>query len=94
MACDNSMESRIYSSAKCRNHGVNLLRNMHQLAEEQNEEKVIRVSRSKLMYHSHIHTLPTFHKYFKELQDFGYMEYTPSYHPGFRSVLSLCILDC
>ncbi|WP_376787022.1 integrase core domain-containing protein [Sphingobacterium multivorum] len=28
MACDNSMESRIYSSAKCRNHGVNLLRNM------------------------------------------------------------------
>ncbi len=56
-----------------------------QLAEEQE----IRVSRSKLMYHSHINTLPTFHKYFKELQDFGYIKYTPSYHPGFRSLINV-----
>lgn len=44
-----------------------------QLAEEQNEEKIIRLSRSKLMYYFHIYTLPIFHNYFKELKDFGYM---------------------
>jgi hypothetical protein len=60
-----------------------------QLAEAQNEEKVIRVSRSKLMEKSHINTFPTFHKYFKELQEFGYIKYTPSYHPGFRSIIEL-----
>lgn len=63
-----------------------------QLAEDQNEEKLIRVSRSQLMLLSHINTAPTFHKYFKELQDFGYFKYTPSYHPGFRSTLQLSLL--
>ncbi|WP_336702987.1 hypothetical protein [Chryseobacterium indologenes] len=57
------------------------------LAYIQNEERVIHVSRSKLMYHPHIQTFPTYHKYFKELQDFGYIKYIPSYHPGYRSIL-------
>lgn len=58
------------------------------LAKNQNEFTVIRVSRSTLMRLSHIRTLPTYHKYFKELQDFGYITYTPSYHPGFRSTVT------
>ena len=30
---------------------------------------------------SHIETLPTYHKYFKELQVMGYIRNTPCYHP-------------
>ncbi|WP_431610430.1 hypothetical protein [Chryseobacterium sp. 'Rf worker isolate 10'] len=59
------------------------------LAYIQNEERIIHVSRSKVMYHSHIQTLPTYHKYFKELQNFGYIKYTPSYHPDYRGILEL-----
>ena len=58
------------------------------LAYIQNEKKVIKVSRSRLMKLSHIKTTPTYHKYFKELQDFGYITYVPSYHPGFRSTVT------
>jgi hypothetical protein len=51
----------------------------------QRQPKVINVSRSKLMALSHIRTLPTYHKYFKELQELGIIKYTPSYHPGYKS---------
>lgn len=62
-----------------------------QIALGQRETKLIHVSRSKLMAISHINTLPTFHKYFKQLQDFGYIKYTPSYHPGYRSTVEFLI---
>ena len=52
---------------------------------KQHQSKVINVSRSKLMALSHIQTLPTYHKYFKELQQLGIIKYTPSYHPGYKS---------
>jgi hypothetical protein len=58
-----------------------------QLAYAQGVDKTVRVSRSKLMKKSLIRTIPTFHKYFKNLQDFGYIKYTPSYHPGFKSIV-------
>lgn len=54
-------------------------------------ENIIRVSRSKLMERSLIRTTPTFHKYFKDLQDFGYIKYTPSYHPDFRSTVEFIL---
>lgn len=57
------------------------------LAYIQKGKEIIKVSRSRLMKLSHIRTLPTYHKYFKDLQDFGYITYTPSYHPGFRSTV-------
>src|SRR5690606_31202305 len=57
------------------------------LAYIQKGKEIINVSRSRLMKLSHIRTLPTYHKYFKDLQDFGYITYTPSYHPGFRSTV-------
>lgn len=66
-----------------------LLTALLRLAYIQNERSVIRVSRSILMKFSHIRTLPTYHKYFRELQDFGYIIYVPSYHPGFRSTVTL-----
>ncbi|MBS7230955.1 hypothetical protein KHA90_07960 [Flavobacterium psychroterrae] len=55
----------------------------------QKEWSAIKVSRRKIMMLSHIKTLPTYHKYFKELQKFGYITYRPSFHPGSRSEVNL-----
>ncbi|MDF2931557.1 MAG: hypothetical protein K0R36_888 [Chryseobacterium sp.] len=60
-----------------------------ELAYLQNEERIIRVSRSKIMYYGNIKTIPTYNKYFKQLQNFGYIKYTPSYHPDYRSTVEL-----
>ncbi|BAP31100.1 uncharacterized protein CHSO_2063 [Chryseobacterium sp. StRB126] len=68
---------------------ISLLVAIARLACRQNEKWVIRVSRSKLMTLSHINTLPSYHKYFKQLQEFGYIKYTPSYHPGYRSTVEI-----
>lgn len=70
---------------------LSLLHAIVQLAYHQKEEHVIRVSRSKLMAVSHIDTISTYHKYFKQLQDLGYIKYFPSYHPGYRSVVKINI---
>lgn len=59
------------------------------LAVAQGRNRQIKISRSKLMVLSHIKTLPTYHKYFKELQDMGYISYRPSYHPGVKSEVDL-----
>lgn len=59
------------------------------LGYRQGERQRIKVSRRKLMLLSHINTLPTYHKYFKQLQDLGYIKYMPSYHPGYRSEVEL-----
>lgn len=71
---------------------ISLLLSLVQLAYIQQEYyQCIHVSRSRLMALSHINTLPTYHKYFKQLQDFGYIKYTPSYHPGYRSIVEFLI---
>ena len=59
------------------------------LGYRQGQKKVIKVSRSRIMTLSHVNTLPTYHKYFKELQEMGYIRYRPSYHPGYRSEVEL-----
>nr|WP_315239987.1 hypothetical protein [uncultured Flavobacterium sp.] len=61
------------------------------LGYRQGQKRTIQVSRSKIMALAHIRTLPTYHKYFKELQTLGYIVYTPSYHPGYRSKIELLI---
>ena len=60
------------------------------LGYRQGQSKRIKVSRSKIMELSHVNTLPTYHKYFKQLQDLGYIKYTTSYHPGYKSEVKLC----
>lgn len=60
-----------------------------QIAIAQDDKNRIRISRSKLMKKSHIKTIPTYHKYFKELQLLGYTRYTPSYHPKGMSYLEI-----
>lgn len=59
------------------------------LGYRQGERQKIKVSRSKLMQLSHINTLPTYHKYFKQLQHFGYIKYSPSYHPSYKSEVEI-----
>ena len=59
------------------------------LGYRQGQRRRIRVSRSKIMELSHVNTIPTYHKYFKQLQDLGYIKYSPSYHPGYKSVVKL-----
>lgn len=59
------------------------------LGYRQGQREIIKVSRRKIMSLSHINTLPTYHKYFRELQEMGYIKYKPSYHPGYRSEIEL-----
>jgi hypothetical protein len=59
------------------------------LGYRQEQSKIIKVSRSRIMSLSHIKTLPSYHKYFKELQTMGYIKYTPSYDPGYKSEVEL-----
>jgi len=61
------------------------------LGHRQKQSKIIKVSRSRIMSLSHIKTLPTYHKYFKELQTMGYIKYTPSYNPGYKSEVELLL---
>ncbi len=69
-----------------------LLSALVQLAYIQNETKVIHVSRSRLMAVAHINNTHTYHKYFKQIQDYGIIKYTPSYHPGYRSTVEFLTL--
>jgi hypothetical protein len=41
----------------------------------------ISISRSKLMKFSHICSIATYHKCIKQLTDYGYIGYFPSYNP-------------
>lgn len=68
---------------------VALLVALFTMAIKQGRREHVKVSRSKVMALSHITTLPTYHKYFKELQELGYIYYRPSYHPGVRSEIDL-----
>jgi len=45
----------------------------------------IYISRKKVMELSHINNFVTYHKCIKELQNFGYIKYFPSYHPAIGS---------
>ena len=54
-------------------------------------QNIFQVSRSKLMTASRIQSRATYHKVMKELQAFGYLTYTPSYHPVKGSSVCLVI---
>ena len=61
------------------------------LAFKQQKIKNISISRIRIMSLSHIKTIPSYHKYLKELQYLGYIAYFPSYHPASKSTLDLII---
>lgn len=59
------------------------------MALKQGRSHGIEVSRNKIMFSSHVNTLPTYHKYLRELMDLGYINYRPSFHPGVKSEIDL-----
>jgi len=61
------------------------------MAIKQGRSQGIAVSRSRIMATSHVNTLPTYHKYLKELQVLGYIQYRPSYHPGIKSEIDILV---
>jgi hypothetical protein len=54
-------------------------------------ESVYHTSRSQLMRASHIRSKATYHKVLKDLEDFGYVQYHPSYHPIHGSSVRMMI---
>ena len=56
-----------------------------------NFQNSFQISRRKLMAASRIQSRATYHKVMKDLQAFGYLKYTPSYHPIKGSSVSLVI---
>lgn len=69
-----------------------LLVGLYVVAIRQRRITRIKISRSMVMAVSHIDTAPTYHKYLKELNEYGYVQYRPSYHPGIRTEVDLIIL--
>lgn len=49
----------------------------------------VQITRRKVMQHSHVGSIVTYHKCISELQEFGYIEYLPSYHPKLGSKVYL-----
>ena len=43
------------------------------------------ITRRAVMAYSRIASIATYHKCMRELNDYGYMRYQPSYHPGLGS---------
>ena len=60
-----------------------------QLSDCKDITEPIFISRKKIMALSHINNFVTYHKCIKELQQFGYIQYYPSYHPAIGSKVHL-----
>lgn len=54
---------------------------------ESKGQNPISISRRGLMKTCKFNGLATYHKYMKELHDFGYIKYIPSYHPIIGSLV-------
>ena len=68
---------------------MGMILGMVQLANGDKIEDPISISRKKVMQLGHINNIMTYHRCIKELQDFGYIKYYPSYHPGIRTTVYL-----
>lgn len=64
---------------------------MIQLSEIKELQTPFGVSRRKIMDLAHIRSLMTYHKCIRELQQYGYIRYTPSYHPAFGSEVQILV---
>jgi len=53
----------------------------------------IPITRKVLMRHCHISSIATYHKCIKELQEFGYIKYVPTYNSFFGSYISILIAE-
>ena len=60
---------------------LSLVMAMFYFRNDDRPREAIRVSRSRLMRFSRIKSIATYHKRLKQLIEFGYISYEPSYHP-------------
>ncbi|WP_439696984.1 hypothetical protein ACFGVS_00475 [Mucilaginibacter sp. AW1-7] len=49
------------------------------------------ISRKRVMAHTHIGSIVTYHKYLRQLMDLGYIVYEPSYNPFTGSYVRLLV---
>jgi len=63
---------------------VNVLR-----LSDRDDKTFVRISRSELMCRSKIFSKSTYHKSIKDLNNWGYISYRPSYNPSKKSIVVL-----
>lgn len=68
-------ESRFYPTH------ISLLMALFFYSDSEAPEKSFWVSRPKLMHFSRVRSIATYHKNIRDLVDYGYIEYIPSWHP-------------
>ncbi|MDP9077736.1 MAG: hypothetical protein M3O71_09965 [Bacteroidota bacterium] len=51
----------------------------------------VSISRRQIMEQTHIGSIVTYHKCIRQLRDFGYITYQPSYNPFIGSYISLLV---
>lgn len=51
----------------------------------------ISISRRQIMEQTHIRSIVTYHKCIRQLKDFGYITYEPSYNPFIGSYVTLLV---
>jgi hypothetical protein len=57
---------------------------LHKL-KENSFKNPVSITRTEVMKLAHIGGIATYHKYIKELHEYGYIEYLPSYDPSLGS---------
>ncbi len=57
----------------------------------QDSEGAISISRRLMLAVTRIGGIGTYHRYMKDLQVLGYIDYTPSYHPAKGSMVTLIV---
>lgn len=72
---------------------ISLFMAMFYYSPEKSTDAAFQVSRKKLMRYSKIKSIATYHKCVRELVEFGYIHYTPSYHPKKGSTIALLVND-
>ena len=80
-----ALEERFYSTH------ISLLMALFYYSDSNVPEMSFQVSRPKLMRFSRIRSIATYHKNIKDLVDYGYIEYTPSWHPQRGSQVRLIV---
>jgi len=80
-----AIEDRFYSSH------ISLLMALFYYSDSNAPEISFQVSRPKLMCFSRIRSIATYHKNIKDLVDYGYIVYTPSWHPQRGSQIRLVV---
>jgi hypothetical protein len=77
--------SHILDDARINAYHISLFMALFQCWNENGFENPIYITRDKVMPPAKISGNSTYHRCMKDLHDFGYIEYHPSFHPGIRS---------